>query len=446
MAGFLSRLWGSGTEVSIDVADSELSRAVVHTTEAEVKAEPVRPPSDNPNRALAQTLAAFSGQGRPVTSYKDAVAADKAMNHPILLRCIDKVGLAVQSVAPYIEEDKEARPSERRAARASYMRDMADVLRSPNGNMTGPQLMYSLAIHYACTGRAVVKVGVGVDGTPNGLYPLFSPKVKAELDRYGNITKFVYGDSGSEEVIPSFHSVRKLENGRPSTSYAFQIAKPSLSPFYDIHDANTPLRALGIPAEITTNLLQRAYDSSDNTPNIRHIITTSPTMTAPQEDNLKLDIERSKTGAEQSGDFLLLRGEDVKVHPIDTGLSDIHTKIPLEDMSRLIAGAFGIPVALLGLAGIDGSKFANNYIESRLSFFQDTVIPGYLTPFETVLTKYLCIPGFRIVFDRDTIPALQESRIANAVQLSNVDFLTEDEKREMSGFEPLNRTEPRNNG
>lgn len=430
MAGFLSRLWASGNKQEVG---------------SEVKAEPNRAPSDNPNRALTQVLQSFSS-GRTITDYRDAIAADKAMNHPILLRCIDKVGLAVQSVTPYIKEDKEARPSERRAARASYMRDITDLLRSPNGNMTGPQLMYSLAIHYACMGRAVIKVGVDMDGTPNGLYPLYSPKVKVKTDKFGNITKFLYGDTDKEEVMPSFFSARKFENGRPAESYAFQIVKPSLSPFFDINDANTPLRALGIPAEITKNLLQRAYDSSDNTPNIRHIITTAPTMTAPQEDKLRADLDDAKTGAEQSGDFLVLRGEDVKVHAIDSGLSDIHTKIPLEDMSRLIAGAFGIPVALLGLAGIDGSKFANNYIESRLSFFQDTIIPGYLTPFETVLTKYLCLPGFQIVFDRDTIPALQESRIANAVELSKVDFLTENEKREMSGFEPLTRTEPNTNG
>ena len=54
---------------------------------------------------------------------------------------------------------------------------------------------------------------------------------------------------------------------------------------------------------------------------------------------------------------------DVKVHTLDNQLGDIHAKLPLDDMTRQIAGVFGVPVALLGLGSADAAKYASNYVE-----------------------------------------------------------------------------------
>jgi len=34
----------------------------------------------------------------------------------------------------------------------------------------------------------------------------------------------------------------------------------------------------------------------------------------------------------------------------------------------------------IGLGSADAAKYANNYGESRLSFWQDTIVPSYLSP------------------------------------------------------------------
>jgi len=106
-------------------------------------------------------------------------------------------------------------------------------------------------------------------------------------------------------------------------------------------------------------------------------------------------------------------------------------------MTRQIAGVFGVPIALMGLGSADAAKFANNYQESRLSFWQDTIVPCYLSPIAAGMTQALCPPGARIQFDLDAVPALWQGRSKLGESLSKVGFLTDDEKREILGYEPL---------
>jgi hypothetical protein len=106
-------------------------------------------------------------------------------------------------------------------------------------------------------------------------------------------------------------------------------------------------------------------------------------------------------------------------------------------MSRQIVGAFGIPIALIGLGGADAAKFAHNYTESRRSFWEDTLTPEYFVPFATGLTSALCPFGARVAFKYDEIQAIEDIRIENAAKLSKVNFMTRDEKRAMVGLLPM---------
>ncbi len=62
------------------------------------------------------------------------------------------------------------------------------------------------------------------------------------------------------------------------------------------------------------------------------------------------------------------------------------------------------------------------------------MIPGYAIPICDGLTKALCPPGYKVFPDIDSIPALQEARAKMAKDLTPVDFLTINEKREICGW------------
>jgi phage portal protein BeeE len=112
--------------------------------------------------------------------------------------------------------------------------------------------------------------------------------------------------------------------------------------------------------------------------------------------------------------------------------------MPSDDMARLIFGAFGIPIALAGMGAADGAKFAGNYVESRAAFWEDTIIPDYVSPLMQGMTRLLCPTGVRIVADLDEIPALKKSRVTSMVEADGIGFLTTNEKRELYGWEETN--------
>lgn len=387
-----------------------------------------RKPSDNPAQSLAEVKAFASKSNGLINRENVSFAADKYKNHPVVYRCLDKIGGAVQAVSWYAEKI----PGGPMVTK-STIDSVESVLRSPNSSMSGAQLRYWLAMNLALFSRAPMKFGM-INGDPNAIYPLMSGKVKAKSDKYGNITEYEYGDAQGADKMPSWYAAEKTAAGTAKASFGAEIYKPSVTG--KIEEAMSPLGALGVPAQIVSMLFSRAWDVAEGQPNLRKIIGLVGTPDQAVFDAFTEDLQESRTGGDNSGKYMTLAGVEAKVTDLDQDMSDLHTKIPLDDMSRHIAGIFGIPIAMLGFAGADGSKFANNYTESRRSFFEDTMIPGYLIPIQEEMTRYLCPRGLRIRFDLDTIPALQDTRIMNAKNLQTVTFLDDDEKRELIGFGP----------
>lgn len=390
-------------------------------------------PSANPAKIFIRRFFT-AGTAKSVVSYANVVAANKAMEHPVAFRCLDKIGLTVQSVKWDVGVDPQNRNLSEGGFSSEQRKALQQVLQRPNPTMSGAQLRYTAALSWACFGRMAFKVSVMGDGRVNAIWPLGIPFLKQKFDNYGNVTTFEYGNEAGKETIPSFQTVAKNEKGRPISSYAFIIVKPSINGAMNFDVQNTPLQAIGLPTALYDALMIRALESADGTPNSKWLVTASRDLDDGQAKDVKEGIEDTKPGGDKGGEIIFVAGTDVKVQEIKNDLSDIHSKVPLDDQARTIAGNFGIPIALLGFAGADGSKFANNYDESRKAFFEDTIEPGYLTPLEDGFSMFLCGAGYRVIFDRDSIPALRKSRADIAATYDKVTFLDESEKREVTGW------------
>lgn len=391
-----------------------------------------RLPAENPARALMSTLTAWANRTAPSVKFRAELDAHVALANPVVYRVIDKIATSVQAVNWYAEADPDAKG---RVAKKT-IEEVNSVLQSPNDQMSGAQLRYWMAMNAALYGKIAGKVGI-YNATPNAIYPLRPPKLRAKIDKHGNVSGYLYGDIGKAEEYASYRSAGREPNGAASKSFAFEISKPTLiaSP----EGGNSPLTAIIKPMEIIELLFQRALDTASGQPNARNIITSDKGLTDDQEDDIKKQMDDREVGGESAGSTLFLWGVDIKLHKLDNDISDLHTKIPADDMARHIAGAWGVPIALVGFAGADGSKFANNFTESRRSFYEDTIIPGYLVPIQEELTRYLCPTGVRIRFDLDTIPALRDARMDLARKITPITYLADDEKRELTGFEPTGK-------
>jgi hypothetical protein len=117
--------------------------------------------------------------------------------------------------------------------------------------------------------------------------------------------------------------------------------------------------------------------------------------------------------------------------------------------AREICNVMGVPAQMLG---IPGSQTHANYEEARLSMYEDTVIP-LLDQFTDALNNWLT-PAFAtqqatkadygtgdgeltLKLDLDEVPALGARRKQVWERVQNADWLTINEKRDATGYEPV---------
>ena len=129
---------------------------------------------------------------------------------------------------------------------------------------------------------------------------------------------------------------------------------------------------------------------------------------------------------------MLLEGgyewQEMGLSPKDLDFAEAQNTI-----AREIVQAFGVPPILVGIRG-DASF--NNYREARAHFWEDTVLP-LAELIRTQFTDWLrqkYETNCKIYFDLDSIPALTTKREKLWEKVSNADFLSTDEKREILGF------------
>lgn len=387
---------------------------------------------DDPTRRV---LSWFLGGKKTGIGYSEHMAAEAAMIHPIVYRVINKLATSVQGVTWYVEPTGEkgvAQPT------AAQLKAIQRVLDDPSDSMDSGQFKYWLALQKACFGRFALKVGVGTDGLPNALFPLQASFFATEISRAGTIKQYTYGSGENVENMPPRSAVDPARLGIFERSFGYEYVTPNLTGSSLLKSANqknnSPLNSIGLPASVIQMLLQRAADTASGHPNIKYIVSAEKTMDTEQEDQLKAEFDEREVGAEKSGNVLLITNTTVKVDKLDNGLEDIHTKVPMDDMTRMIYSSFGIPIALAGIGSSDAAKFASNFDASRRSFYEDTLIPAYCEPIAAGLTAAICPRGARIRWDYDTVPAVADIRANKAVKLAQVLFLTDEEKRELCGF------------
>ncbi len=150
---------------------------------------------------------------------------------------------------------------------------------------------------------------------------------------------------------------------------------------------------------------------------------------------LKADIELKYSGSGNAGLPLLLEGgldwKEMGLSAVDMDWID-----GKHSSAREIAMVLGMPAQMLG---IPGDNTHRNMEEARLWLWEQTIIPllemllgelnWWLTP--------LFGENLSLAFDLDEVPALITRRHQLWDKVNSSDFLKVDEKREATGYEPL---------
>lgn len=290
----------------------------------------------------------------------------------------------------------------------------------------GQSLVETLAANLLLHGNGYVQIIKDAAGAPVELFALRPDRVQVVLDGKGWPVAYDYAVTGQSTRIPL-----EDEDGWPGV-----IAIRAMHPLDDhrgagaleaawqavlIHNAATAWnRALLDNAARPSGAL--VYEPGDGA-----------SLAHEQFERLKRELDIAFSGAANAGRPMLLDGglkwQSMALSPADMDFATLKSAA-----ARDIALAFGVPPMLLGLPG--DNTYAN-YREANRALWRLTLLPLAEKLF-AALREGLApwFPEGQLGIDLDRVPALSEDRERLWSQVSDADFLSRAEKRQMLGFLP----------
>ena len=375
------------------------------------------PPEQKQSRAHA--LIALHNTGAPAWTPRNyqALAKEGFAENAIGFRCVKMIAEAAASVPWRVSQNGEVVDKH----------PVLDLLQKPNQADSGRALMESFYGFLQISGNGYLEAVV-LNNKVRELHVLRPDRMKVVPGSGGWPEEYEYSVNGSAirfnqndaPVAPILH----LKTFNPTDDHY------GLSPFeaaakgIDIHNAAGAWnKALLDNAARPSGAL--VYGSKDGDAN----------LTSDQFERLKSELENTFQGAANAGRPMVLEG-GLDWKPLSLSPKDMEHIEAKHVAAREIALAFGVPPMLLG---IPGDNTFSNYAEANRTFWRQTVLPLVAKTSQS-LTNWLS-PAFddqiSISFNADHISALASEREALWRMASNASFLTDDEKRQMVGLEPL---------
>jgi len=383
------------------------------------------------HKAVAPALQAYlHSPGQAIWSDRryDAFAQEGYIRNVITHRAVTLIASAASSIWWKLFEQDGA--GQRRELK---QHPLLMLLAHPGCGQNRASLIEALVTYRLISGNAYL-LAVGPEGeTPRELHLLRPDRVSIIAGKKGYPAAYrhsignqmqdypIHPVSGASRVLhlKAFHPLNDYYGLSPMEAAAYSI---------DMHnDANSWNKALlQNSARPSGALVVKANDSG-----------STGHLSEDQYWRIKQQIDEQFSGRENAGRPLLLEGglewKEMSLSPRE--MDYIEAK---HSAARDIALAFGVPPQLLG---IPGDNTYANLAEARLGLWEQTILPlmqnicdglnGWLAAF---------YPGeLMLELDTDTVSALALRQEKLWDRLEKASFLTENEKRELAGFGPLNK-------
>ncbi|HEY0446174.1 MAG TPA: phage portal protein [Allosphingosinicella sp.] len=284
-----------------------------------------------------------------------------------------------------------------------------------------PALLETAAAQLLLHGNSFVQILCDAEGAPAELFALRPERVSVEADSGGWPAAYVYKAGEARTRLPARDGL-----GRPSLVHV-----RAMHPLDDHYGLGCLAAAAGAVA-IHNAATKWNKALLDNAARPSGALVSEPELSTEQFDRLHTELEAQFAGAQNAGRPMLLEGglkwQAMSLSPADMDFVGLKAAA-----AREIALAFGVPPMLLGLPG--DATYAN-YREANRALWRLTVLPmagKILGALSAALSAWW--PGVRLQVDLDQVTALSEDRERLWAQVSAADFLSDDEKREMLGFE-----------
>jgi HK97 family phage portal protein len=305
-----------------------------------------------------------------------------------------------------------------------------DLMHSPNPLQGWSSFFESVIAYFNISGNSYIEgIGPTPNGPPTELYPIRPDMMRIIPNALGGVGEYQFKTSNVIKTWPA----------DPITGKSRILHVKSFHPT-DIWYGQSPIEAVILNVDQANaankwnlSLLQNMASPSG----VLRIDATeaNPTasLTSEQRAQLQNAIESRYSGASNSGRPMILEG-GMSWQTISLSPREMEWLESKKVTSADICNAFGVPAQLLGF----GQTTYANYKEAREAFYTDTILP-MMDLFEYELTRYVRFwfgEQYELKYDRDDIEALTEKREAKYSIINNLNFLTQNEKRIMAGFEP----------
>lgn len=354
----------------------------------------------------------------------DTFAKEAYLTNVISYRCIDEIAKAVESTRWKLEQRK-------KKGEIAEVDDhpIMDLWYRPNPEQTWGELVYRHIAFHGISGNAYME-RIGPDTGKNAgrvykeLWSHRPDRVTKEANpNTGLLAKYKYmGPSGQERTW----AVDPLSG--QSDIWHMKGFHP-LNDWYGAGSVEPTAREIDTSNEATEfnkNLLQ-----NQGRPGM--VVAFKGNLGQTEYDRLKKNLREAYGGPKNAGKHIILEGEGATVSPYGWSPQELDYIEGNRELSRRIAIGFGVPPMLLG---IPGDNTYSNYEAALLAFWENTVF-FWLNRFGGGFSAWMFDPKERILMtpDMDAIPALEPRRKQQFEKAERSDFLTINEKRNMTGYE-----------
>jgi HK97 family phage portal protein len=346
-----------------------------------------------------------NASGRAAYSYERAVREGFLAN-PIAQRAVRIVAESVGQAPIYSSEER--------------------LMKLVTATSAGQSLIETLAAHLVLHGNAYVQIMKDASGRPVELFALRPDRISVVTDANGWPFAYDYRVDGTNSRIAvqdedGWPGILQIKAMHPLDDYLGASALSAAWQAVTIHNAAAKWnRALLENAARPSGAL--VYEAGDGA-----------ALTQEQFGRLRSELDNAFSGSPNAGRPMLLDGglkwQSMALSPADMDFATLKSAA-----AREIALAFGVPPMLLGLPG---DNTYSNYREANRALWRLTLLPlahKLLGALSEGLAAWF--PGCELAIDLDLVPALSEDRERLWSQVSDADFLTRAEKRELLGFGP----------
>ena len=303
---------------------------------------------------------------------------------------------------------------------------LLQLLTRPNPRQDGASFFETLYAHMLLAGNAYIE-GVALDDSVRELYALRPDRMKV-----------VPGGDGWPEAYEYSVGGRSVRFDQTSSRVPPILHVTFFHPLDD-HYGLAPIEAAAIALDTHNSAAKWNKSLLDNAARPSGALVYSgpegAVLSDSQFERLKRELEGTYQGAVNAGRPLLLEGgldwKAMSLTPKDMDFLDAKNAA-----AREIALAFGVPPMLLG---IPGDNTYANFQEANRALWRQTILP-LASRVGSSLAQWLS-PQFgaelRIAIDTDRIDALASDRAALWDRVAAAPFLTLNEKREATGYAPL---------